>query len=142
MLLDLWHALGATSGAPLPVLVLAGRENLPGFAERARPLRAAGKLVLLDRPDDVELAWLYRHCRFTLFPSLAEGYGLPVAESLAFGKRCIASDLPEESARWGVGQFGPPRQPRRRPGRMQCAKRRLVRQGLARYVPPSPGGTA
>ena len=40
---------------------------------------------------DVELALLYRKCLLTMFPSLAEGWGLPVGESLAYGKICIAS---------------------------------------------------
>jgi glycosyltransferase involved in cell wall biosynthesis len=49
-------------------------------------------------PTDSELAALYRGCRFTLFPSLYEGWGLPVTESLAFGKPPIISNstsLPE-----------------------------------------------
>ena len=37
-------------------------------------------------------------CLFTVYPSFYEGWGLPVAESLAFGKLCVASSassLPE-----------------------------------------------
>ncbi len=37
------------------------------------------------------LASLYRGARFTIFPSLYEGWGLPVTESLGYGKVCIAS---------------------------------------------------
>jgi glycosyltransferase involved in cell wall biosynthesis len=96
ILLRVWLRLIGQVGAPaLPVLVLAGRPNLAGFDEAARLLKATGKLVVLDKATDGELAWLYRNCRFTLFPSLREGYGLPVAEGLAFGKLSIASDLPE-----------------------------------------------
>lgn len=96
MLLDVWESLAAEIGvSALPVLVLAGRPNLPGLAERSAGLAAAGKFVLLPDAADAELAWAYRHCRFTLFPSLAEGYGLPVLESLAAERCCIASDLPE-----------------------------------------------
>ena len=40
---------------------------------------------------DAELAWLYRHCLFTLYPSHYEGWGLPLAEALTFGKLCLAS---------------------------------------------------
>ncbi len=53
---------------------------------------------ILSGTSDGELAWLYTNCLFTLFPSLYEGWGLPVAEGLAFGKMCLASDsssLPE-----------------------------------------------
>lgn len=52
-----------------------------------------GRIVLVEDPTDAELAALYRGCMFTLFPSLYEGWGLPVTESLAFGKPCIASNV-------------------------------------------------
>lgn len=48
-------------------------------------------------PDD-QLKWLYENCLFTLYPSIYEGWGLPIAESLAYGKVCIpssASSMPE-----------------------------------------------
>ena len=46
----------------------------------------------LTNISDNELTWLYQNCLFTLYPSLYEGWGMPVAESLAHGKVCIASD--------------------------------------------------
>jgi glycosyltransferase involved in cell wall biosynthesis len=49
---------------------------------------------VLESVSDPELAWLYRHAAFTLFPSLAEGYGMPVAESLAFGTPVVIADHP------------------------------------------------
>ena len=51
----------------------------------------SSKVRLIADATDTELAALYRGCRFTLFPSLAEGWGLPVTESLAFGKPCLAA---------------------------------------------------
>lgn len=48
--------------------------------------------------NDATLLWLYRNCRYTVFPSLMESFGLPVAESLTLGKVCLASSaasLPE-----------------------------------------------
>src|SRR5262249_49906260 len=41
--------------------------------------------------SDTDLARLYRGCLFTVFPSLYEGWGLPVTESLAFGKPCLVA---------------------------------------------------
>ena len=41
---------------------------------------------------DEELAWLYENCLFTVFPSEAEGWGLPLTEALDRGKYCLASD--------------------------------------------------
>ena len=43
-------------------------------------------------PSDAELASLYRDCLFTLYPSFYEGWGLPVTESLCFGKTVAASN--------------------------------------------------
>ena len=51
-----------------------------------------GHLVILNDVDDRDLAALYRSCKFTLFTSHYEGWGLPVSDSLAFGKPCVASD--------------------------------------------------
>jgi hypothetical protein len=47
---------------------------------------------------DVELQALYRDCLFTIYPSLYEGWGLPVTESLCYGKVPLIADnssLPE-----------------------------------------------
>jgi glycosyltransferase involved in cell wall biosynthesis len=48
--------------------------------------------IRLDVTED-ELDALYRRARFTLFCSIAEGFGLPIVESLERGVPCIASDL-------------------------------------------------
>jgi glycosyltransferase involved in cell wall biosynthesis len=52
-----------------------------------------GHVVIVEDPSDADLAELYRGCLFTLFPSFYEGWGLPVTESLAFGKPCLASNV-------------------------------------------------
>ena len=52
----------------------------------------SGKLTIIDDANDATLAALYQGCRFTLFPSHYEGWGLPVTESLLYGKVCIASE--------------------------------------------------
>lgn len=48
--------------------------------------------VTLDNISDLELDWLYENCLFTVYPSLYEGWGIPVAESLNHGKFCLASN--------------------------------------------------
>ena len=50
---------------------------------RNRPVR------WLRHVNDQTLCRAYRDCRFTVYPSLMEGFGLPIAESLAFGKPCV-----------------------------------------------------
>ena len=85
----------------VPTLVFAGRvgwlvADLMQQLENAEWL--GGKIRLVRDPSDEELLALYRGCRFTLYPSLYEGWGLPVSESLALGRPCIASNrtsLPE-----------------------------------------------
>lgn len=56
--------------------------------------RAAGRPVqtVAGVPDRM-LAWAYRLARVSVFPSFNEGFGLPVAESLAAGTPVITSDF-------------------------------------------------
>jgi len=51
-----------------------------------------GKIRFIDSPSEPLLANLYKHCAFTVFPSFYEGWGLPVTESLCFGKTVVASN--------------------------------------------------
>ena len=45
-------------------------------------------------PATAILAAVYRRAQLTLFPSDAEGFGLPVAESMACGTPVLVSDIP------------------------------------------------
>lgn len=101
LLVDIWEHLYKALGDRTSSLVLAGR---PGWLNEALNRRLMetdgchGKIVHIIDATDEELTWLYSNCRFTVFPSLFEGWGLPVGESLWFGKPCICFDnssLPE-----------------------------------------------
>lgn len=78
----------------LPLLVFVG---MPGWGmndfitDLSLDPRIKGKIIQLNNISDPELTLLYKNAWFTLYPSLYEGWGLPVAESLAFGKYCLAS---------------------------------------------------
>jgi glycosyltransferase involved in cell wall biosynthesis len=66
------------------------RECGPRVLAEVERLRKAGRTVQWRRHVDNEsLLAAYEACAFTVFPSLAEGYGLPLAESLARGKPCV-----------------------------------------------------
>lgn len=57
-----------------------------------------GLIIQLYHVSDKELNLLYKQALFCVYPSLYEGWGLPVAEALSLGKAVIASDqgsLPE-----------------------------------------------
>lgn len=58
-----------------------------------RDPRVKGKLLCMT-PTDIELSALYRNCRFTMLPSLYEGWSLTLPESLGQGKFCLCSDTP------------------------------------------------
>lgn len=75
-------------------LQIIGHVNETGRTALAnvRKLQAMGRPVRYEGPgadEDIERA--YEECAFTVYPSIAEGFGLPVIESLARGKPCICS---------------------------------------------------
>lgn len=62
------------------------------FRDRLRSLQAINRPVhSVSAVDDSALWAAYKLARFTVFPSLNEGFGLPVAESLALGTPVITS---------------------------------------------------
>lgn len=78
-------------------LVLAG--DLPAstvhhLEQVAATLGVAGSVVAAGHVDDELLLELYQGAELVCFPSLAEGFGLPVAEALACGTPVVASDRP------------------------------------------------
>jgi FkbM family methyltransferase len=63
------------------------------FSTYARLLQSRGRPVtVLRRVSERELWAAYRVARFTMFPSLIEGYGLPIVESLTCGTPVITSN--------------------------------------------------
>ncbi|EQA35808.1 glycosyltransferase, group 1 family protein [Leptospira inadai serovar Lyme str. 10] len=78
-------------------LVLAGRLGWKseGLTEILRngSLESEG-IFFIENPSDGELGWLYKNCSYFMFPSLHEGFGLPLLEAIQEEKPCIASDIP------------------------------------------------
>jgi glycosyltransferase involved in cell wall biosynthesis len=102
LLFQVWRRLLAAHGRErIPDLVFVGKrgwlaDDFVTELEQSRFLD--GKIEWRERVEDDELARLYAGCLFSVYPSFYEGWGLPVAESLAFGKTGVvssASSLPE-----------------------------------------------
>jgi glycosyltransferase involved in cell wall biosynthesis len=90
--MDLWRA-----GLKFE-LHLVGRTN-PHFGDEIlRRIKAArrefGGLHYHAAASDAEVAQLYAAVRASVFPTIAEGCGLPLLESLWRGVPCVCSDLP------------------------------------------------
>jgi glycosyltransferase involved in cell wall biosynthesis len=76
----------------LKLVGLANAETGAAALRRIRDLQSGGRPVVYKGPlGDDALEAAYAGCAFTVYPSLAEGFGLPVAESLARGKPCVCS---------------------------------------------------
>ncbi len=78
----------------IPRLVFAGQRgwaNEEFFSLISRTAKLNGLISLIEGPSDEELAFLYKNCLFTVYPSYYEGWGLPIGESLWFGRPVIAS---------------------------------------------------
>lgn len=89
-----WDRLRWQSGRQLPKLVFAGRrgwlnDDFDALIEATGHL--GGWVEIVEEPTDYVLDYLYRYCLFTMTVSFYEGWGLPIGESLAYGKTAVVS---------------------------------------------------
>lgn len=89
-LLDLWEGLRD----PRPTLVIAGARGWCNDAVFSRLDSPPAGVTERPNLSDGEVAALLDGSCGLLFPSLAEGFGLPPAEALARGVRALCSPLP------------------------------------------------
>ncbi len=98
LLLRVWDRLRRKMPeAELPRLVFVGRWGWGVEPVRIwvqRDWRLAQHVLVLEGVTDDTLALLYRRAQFTVFPSFAEGFGMPVAESLACGTPVLTGTHP------------------------------------------------
>lgn len=99
LLLHVWRAMTEQQrpGEVLPKLVLVGRrgwenENVIDLLERSPAL--TDHVIEADRLGDEDVQDLLQYATALLFPTFAEGYGMPLVEALELGVPVIASDLP------------------------------------------------
>jgi glycosyltransferase involved in cell wall biosynthesis len=107
-LYHIWKRLLRNFGADTPKLICVGRMGWH-MEELRRCLRSTanlnGHFIHMENVSDQDLEQLYTSSLFTVFPSLYEGWGLPVSESLSYGKVCVASNatsIPEAGGEWAV----------------------------------------
>ncbi|WP_176244083.1 glycosyltransferase family 4 protein [Pseudoruegeria aquimaris] len=96
LLLDIWERLLAETGSA-PTLCIVGRRgwnNAAVFARLDEAARWRGCVREMGAVPDAELAALMAGARAMLFPSLAEGYGLPPIEAAALGVPVVCNTLP------------------------------------------------
>ncbi len=76
----------------LQLVGLARADTAGAALARIRALQQAGRPLLhAGAVPEAALHAAYRQCSFTVYPSLIEGFGMPVLESLQYGKPCVCS---------------------------------------------------
>lgn len=86
--------ISSETDVSLPHLIFVGQRgwNVGDFlGDIAQDPLVQGRIHWISNATDSELAFLYENCLFTVYPSVYEGWGLPIAEAFAFGKPAIVS---------------------------------------------------
>ena len=105
-LLEAYARLRASGETSDPLVLVGGAGWLmDDLGEWIRELNLVGYVLRLGYVDDDSLAWLYAHCTAFCYPSLYEGFGLPVVEAMSLGAAVLTSrttSLPEVIGDAGV----------------------------------------
>lgn len=92
LLLDIWQTMGA--GAPQLVVIGAKGWADAALFDQMAALQARGTVIHGENLPDGAVASLLQGAMALLFPSMAEGFGLPPLEAACRGVPVIAADLP------------------------------------------------
>jgi glycosyltransferase involved in cell wall biosynthesis len=97
LVLNAWsHMLKTRLHGSVPRLVCAGGSGWmnEAFHQQLQRDRAlCERVTVVCNVSDQVLKALYKRCLFTIFPSLYEGWGLPISEALAYGKVPLVSRI-------------------------------------------------
>lgn len=77
-------------------LVIAGNNNSNYAAHiknKINELKLNHRVFLIGPVSDQQRLWLFKQCRAFVFPSLAEGFGIPPIEAMSVGKPVFISRL-------------------------------------------------
>jgi glycosyltransferase involved in cell wall biosynthesis len=74
-------------------LLLAGNLHPDLISEIKRATEQNSRIKHLGYVPNDKLDELYRSCAFTVFPSVLEGFGLPILESLWYAKPCVCANF-------------------------------------------------
>jgi glycosyltransferase involved in cell wall biosynthesis len=84
------------------LLLISGIIQSEAYKEKiiaeARKYKVEDRVIFTGAVTENEKSWYMQHCEAFLFPSLAEGFGLPVIEAMYHGRPVILSthtSLPE-----------------------------------------------
>lgn len=107
-LLQAWKKFYESDEYNNQLLVIAGApwETASDIVDILHSHFCGGSVVFIESPCDKELSYLYDKCKFTVYLSLYEGWGLPVSESISIGKPAVIineTTLPE--AGYGVANI-------------------------------------
>jgi glycosyltransferase involved in cell wall biosynthesis len=86
------RAYAQLPGTPPPLVIVGQRDfGYADFEPALRALPGTHRVHVLSDVDDQALPALYRHALALIYPSLAEGFGMPPLEGLASGVPVITS---------------------------------------------------
>lgn len=96
LILMVWRGLINKLGVNCPKLVIVGKRGWEAeqvFDVLDRSIQLQPYIIELNRSSDADMIWLFNHAQALLFPSHAEGFGLPLVEALKCELPVIASDI-------------------------------------------------
>lgn len=89
------YKLAISRGVPLPKLLIIGRlgHDTEVLVKQIKADPEVNEFIsICNSVDDAELNWLYQNCMFSVMPSLYEGWGMSVLESISKGKPVACSN--------------------------------------------------